>query len=133
MTDQIAEQNLIDDSDKRYFPRWEVEDPVKYTIEGDSRPHLAKTKDISCAGACIIADQYIEPNQKINMTMHLSSGVKVDLNARILWVRSENGQLELGGTFYDTPDEVQDTILQYAFELDKSKLIKQWYKGWDGS
>ena len=132
MSNLTLEISSSEESDKRYFPRWEVEDPVQYTIKGNDKSFLGKTKDISCAGACILVDEYIEPDQKINMTMQLSSGVKVDLNARILWVRSENGQLEMGGTFYDTPDEVQDTILQYAFKLDKDKVIKQWFKGWDG-
>lgn len=133
MSSQNLEHVSSADSDLRYFPRWEVDDDVLCQLEGESEVREGKAKDISCAGACIIGDWRSTPDQKVQLTIQLSKKVKVELNARILWVRANNDQREMGVTFYNTPDKIQDSILQHAFELDKEKVLKQWFKGWDGS
>jgi c-di-GMP-binding flagellar brake protein YcgR len=121
----------IEDSDMRYFPRWEVNNRVLYHLEGDKKQHEGQTKDISCAGACITGAKEISPHQKIEVTVNLADGVKVKLKAHILWVRIENNHASMGVTFYDTPDEAQNLILQHAFELDRDKFVQQLYKGWE--
>jgi len=102
-------------------------------LEGEAEALEGKTKDISCAGARIIGNWQISPRQKIKITIQLSKTAKISLNAHILWVKTNNDQQEMGVTFYNTPDEVQDSILQHAFELNKEKVIKQWFKGWNDS
>jgi hypothetical protein len=67
------------------------------------------------------------------MTVHLSEDIKIKLNGHVQWVRNEDGRLEMGITFYDTPDHVQELILQHAFKIDRKKVINQWFKGWEGS
>ena len=133
MSDQSLEHISSADPDSRYFPRWEVDEQVLCQLEGESETHKGRTKDISCAGACIIGDWQISPHQKIKITIQLSKTATINLSAHILWVKIHNDQQEMGITFYDTPEDVQDSILQYAFELDKEKVLKQWFKGWVGS
>jgi len=133
MSDQSLEHISSSDSELRYFPRWEFDEQVLCKIEGEAEYREGKTKDISCAGACIVGDWQITPHQKIKVTIKLSKTAEICLNAHILWVKINNNQREMGITFYDTPDDVQDSILQHAFELNKDKVLKQWYKGCDGS
>lgn len=133
MSDQNSEHVSSANSDSRYFPRWEVDQRVFCVLDGEAEAREGKTKDISCAGACIVGDWHIAPHQKIQLTIQLSKGTKIKLNAHILWVKSNNDQREMGVTFYDTSDEVQDSILQHAFEVDKEKVLNQWYKGWESS
>ena len=117
----------------RYFPRWEVTDRVVYNVDGDREPREGTTKDISCAGVCIIGDRHLTPHQKIQLTVHLSESAWIKLNGHVQWVRNNNDMLHMGITFYETPDHAQDLILQHAFEIDREKVVKQWFKGWEGS
>jgi len=134
MDAQNPDYDLLKDDDVRYFPRWEVEDNVSYHLEGESEVHSGKTKDISCAGACIATGgTQIAPHQKVKITIQITDDITVNLNGHILWVKNENGQPLMGVTFYNTPDSAQDTILQHAFEIDREKVLAQWFKGWDGS
>ena len=115
----------------RYFPRWEVNNRVVYHLDGDHKQFEGLTKDISCAGACITGVQDILPHQKVRLTIELADEVKIKLKANVLWIKVENNQLSMGVTFYDTPDETQNVILQHAFELDRDKFVQQLYKGWE--
>ena len=121
----------VEDNDMRYFPRWEVNDSVLYNLDGEENSYEGQTEDISCAGACITGVGNVSPHQKIKVTIELAEGVKIKLNAHILWVRIENNQPKMGVTFYNTPDDVQNLILKHAFELDREKFVKQLYKGWE--
>jgi len=133
MSDQNLEHISSANSDSRYFPRWEVDEQVFCQLEGESEVREGKTRDISCAGARIAGNWQISPRQKIKIIIQLSKTAKVSLNAHILWVKTNSDQQEMGVTFYDTPDDIQDSILQHAFELNKEKVLKQWFKGWDDS
>lgn len=133
MSEQSLEHISSTDPESRYFPRWEVDGHVTCQIDGEMETHEGKAKDISCAGACIVGDWNIAPRQRIKLTIQLSKGAEIRLNAHILWVRSKDDQREMGVTFYGVSDEIQDSILQHAFELDKEKVLKQWFKGWEGS
>ena len=131
MVDKNQYTGSSKDSDARYFPRWDVDNRLSYCLEGDDQFFEGKTKDISCAGACIISEVHIAPRQKIKISIELSKGNSFQLNAYILWVRMENNQNHMGITFYDTPDEFKDQILNHAFELDKEKVLKHWFKDWN--
>jgi len=131
MSAEYPDYNSFENNDMRYFPRWEVNDPVQYHLDGGKEPCEGQTKDISCAGACITGAGNVSPHQKIKVIVELAEGVKIKLNAHILWVKIENNQPQMGVTFYDTPDDVQNLILQHAFELDREKFLKQLYKGWE--
>lgn len=121
----------LEKNDMRYFPRWDVNNPVLYQLDGENEPFEGHTRDISCAGACITGIGNVVPHQKVKMIVELAEGVKIRLNGHILWVRIENNRPQMGVTFYNTPDDVQNLILQHAFELDREKFVKQLYKGWE--
>jgi hypothetical protein len=131
MNAPVPNTPTFENNDMRYFPRWEVKDPVLYHLEGESQTYEGHTKDLSCAGACITGVTNVVPHQKIKVIVELSRGAKVKLNARILWVRIENNQPQIGVSFYNTPDDVQNQILQHAFEIDRDKFLDQLYKGWE--
>lgn len=117
----------------RYFPRWEVNNRVLYRTDGDKELYEGKTKDISCAGARIVGGTQGSPHQKIKMSVQLSEGTTIRLTARILWVKCDVEKPEMGVIFCDISDDIQDSILQHAFEIDKDKVVKQWFKGWNDS
>ena len=48
--------------DNRYFPRWEVNNLVRYQLAQDREMQEGNTKDISCSGACLCIDQNIDVN-----------------------------------------------------------------------
>jgi hypothetical protein len=131
MCAQEPNDNVFESKDMRYFPHWEVKERVSYHLDGTPELFEGQTKDISCAGACITGSGQVAPHQKIKLIVELAEGVKIKLNAHILWVRIENNQPHMGVTFYDTPDDVQNVILQHAFEVDREKFLKQLYKGWE--
>ena len=131
MSVEYPDYNSFENNDMRYFPRWEVNDPVLYHLDGGKKSYEGQTKDISCAGACITGTGNVSPHQKIKVIVELAEGVKIKLNAHILWVKIENNQPQMGVTFYDTPDDVQNLILQHAFEVDRDKFLKQLYRGWE--
>jgi len=133
MSEQGQKQKLSQGRDMRYFPRWNVSGRVLYHVDWDKEPREGKAKDISCAGACIIGEKYIEPFQKIDLTVYLTEETKIKLNGHVQWVRSHDDSLQMGVIFYDTPDHVQELILQHAFEVDREQMIKQWFKGWDSA
>ena len=120
-----------ENSDMRYFPRWEVNSRVSYYLEGDHRAHHGETRDLSCAGACIAGSHDILPHQKVKVTIDLSPKTKINLKANVLWVKMEAGKPVMGLTFYDTSDTTLDMILRYAFELDRERFIRQMYRGWN--
>ncbi len=131
MSAKDSDYNTLEDNDMRYFPRWEVNDPVLCNLDGENEPFEGRTKDISCAGACITGAGNVSPYQKVKVVIDIAQGVKVKLNAHILWVKIENNQSQMGVTFYDTPDDVQNLILQHAYEVDREKFLEQLYKGWE--
>jgi c-di-GMP-binding flagellar brake protein YcgR len=131
--DQINNLPSPEEKDMRYFPRWEVNNRVSYYLEGENTPHQGRTKDISCAGACIAGIHEILPHQKIKVTVELANHVKIDLKAHVLWVKTEDNKPVMGITFYDTPDTTQDLILKHAFELNRERFVRQLYKGWENT
>ena len=133
MSDRKSAQGSSPRDELRYFPRWHVDDRVIFQLDGGREHYDGQTKDLSCAGACIISSERVEPRQKINITVYLSEDTKIKLNGYVLWVGSDQGRVCMGVSFYDTPDAIQDLILQHAFKINKDQVLKQWYKGWDGS
>lgn len=116
--------------DQRYFPRWEVRNRVFYQLEDQGDVLQGQTKDISCAGACISVDGPVS-SRKIKLTVFLSKDTSVELEGDVLWCRPAKNETQVGVSFQNTRPEVQDLILQYAFEVDRSNVVNNWFKGWD--
>lgn len=132
-TNHPKDKNSPDgNDDKRYFPRWQVSNRVFYQLEKSGRSYECRSRDLNCAGACLLTDQGIAANQKVKLTIDLSDAVSVDVEGRTLWCRPVAGRNLTGIIFTNVKPEVQDSILDYAFEVKKEDVVKHWFKGWNG-
>lgn len=120
-------------SEKRYFPRWEVATPVSYSSQDCPESQKGYTKDLSCAGACIAAHEVFLLSQKLNLSIHLSQTKTVEVQGQVVWQNIFHPPYTTGITFYNTTDEAQDSILSHAFHIDKKKVFEHWYDGWGES
>ena len=125
------EIQVRDVMDRRYFPRWAVENRVIYTVESSKTPQEAKTKDLSGAGACLWVKEPLELNQKMKLIIYLSENVTVRLNAQVTWAKQCGNQNYAGVSFYNTSLQAQDLILEHAFDLDREQFVQHFFKGWD--
>lgn len=134
MGSELSEQKPNPPSDQRYFPRWNVNNRVIYHAETipDHQLRHGHTKDLSCAGACLYLKEFLSPQQKITLNIHLSPGTNLDLRATVVWQKAEDMTYLTGVVFHETSDEAQQQILEHAFEYDRSRVLEHWYKGWDG-
>lgn len=134
MGSKAPEENQNPPSDQRYFPRWNVNNRVLYRSESSPDHHLhhGHSKDISCAGACLYLKEFLPPQQKIALSVHLSPSINLDLRATIVWQKAEEMSYLTGIAFHEINETAQKQILEHAFEFDRSKVLEHWYKGWDG-
>ena len=116
--------------DKRYLPRWVVENKVLYRPENKSAYQETASRDINCTGASFYCKEDVLPRQKIKMVMYLSQTIAVEVTGTVLWKKDGDKQNLLGVRFEEIPPNVQDIILQYALEYKKEDLTRHWFKGW---
>ncbi len=119
-------------SDQRYIPRWDVDNRVLFTFNGGDQ-YEGRTKDLSCAGACLLTNRLAREEEQIKLKVFLSEHTSFDVTAKIVWKKLANGEFSLGVVFDDLTPEIQDLILTYAFEVKKDDMIKHWYAGWNGA
>ena len=108
---------------------------VSFTILSPTLDHQlchGHTKDLSCAGACLYLKEFLAPQQKITLNVFLSPKTSIDLRATVVWQKADDVDYWTGVAFYETSDEAQQQILERAFQLDRTKVLEHWYKGWDG-
>jgi len=117
--------------DKRYLPRWEVSNRILYQVQGDGQRKESLSHDLSCAGASILTEESITPNEKLQLTIYLDREVSVRVDGRVCWSVPVAKKHLIGINFEQTSRKAQDLILKYAFELDRAKLVRHWFKGWD--
>ncbi|MBF0478136.1 MAG: PilZ domain-containing protein [Candidatus Omnitrophica bacterium] len=131
------QSGLMRDSDDRYLPRWEVENKVLYQIDDDIGIREAATKDLNCAGTCLRTQNEFHTDQKVKLTIYLDDNTPVTIHGQIRWIKDSDHkhpqEKEVGISFFNTPETVQNLILQYAFELNEKKLANYWFKDWNGS
>jgi hypothetical protein len=134
MPSPIQENNPgTNNSDKRYFPRWEVTNRVTFRLDGQEDIRLeAKTKDLSCAGACILTQQKIPEDQKLKLVIELADGSHIRVNGRSVWSRFWEKNYEIGISFLDSSDKMRELILENAYELNQNEIYQHWFKGWHG-
>lgn len=119
------------EADQRYLPRWEIRNRVLYSLDSDQYPKEGRTKDLSGTGVCILTRENIIPHQKIQLTIYLSEGTMVKVQGNVVWVRPSTIENQLGINFREISDDAQELILQHAFEINKSEVLKHWFNGWD--
>lgn len=126
-------KSSVDQDEKRYFPRWEVNNRICYRLEPESLLHECRSRDLNCCGACLLTNQSLEPEQKLKLSVYLAEDVCIHLEGKVLWSKPEPDQQYLVGVnFLETSKKIQDLILDHAFEINKKNLVKHWFKGWDG-
>jgi len=119
-------------TDHRYLPRWETDESVYYRIEGELGSRLGHMKNISCAGASLSIDRIIKPHKVVKLRINFNDGSPVIVDGTVLWIKNTKGGMQIGIKFHSMSNKTQETILSQAFELNKEKLLKHWYKGWEG-
>jgi len=118
-------------SDKRYLPRWEVNNRILYKLESDPSLQECRSMDISCTGACLVTPDPLPAKQKVDLTVYLSETIAVKLQGQIVWQKQLNSGNLTGVLFTNTSPEVQELILDHAFEIKREDLVKHWFQGWN--
>ena len=65
------------------------------------------------------------------MKIYLDERKAIEVTGNVMWnhISSEG---RLAGIAFDSPSsEVQQIILNYAFEIHPDALVKHWFSGWD--
>ena len=119
-------------SDKRYFPRWEIQNRVSYRRLTNHKTHTGYTQDLSCTGACLLINEVICPQEELFLTVYLSRDKKVELQGRIIWTTPIDKKTKLGIHFFNTPPQVADIILEHAFRLNPTRYRQHLFEGWNG-
>ena len=119
--------------DKRYFPRWNVQNKILYRKEENSTYQEALSKDINGSGACFSCLEEIKPSSKLTLLLYLADFVAVEVTGTVLWNKDGDSHNFVGVRFENTAAQVQDMILHYAFECKKEDFQRHWFKGWENS
>ena len=113
-------------AEKRYIPRWIVQNKVLYRRENNPAYQETSSRDINCSGASFYCKEDVLPRQKIKMVMYLSETIAVEVSGTVLWEKNADQKKLIGVRFEEITPNVQDMILQYAFEYKKEDLTQRW-------
>ena len=132
-----AERNLVNNnpipaakSDKRYLPRWQVNNRVILTVQGETLSHEGISRDVNSTGASLTTKTNLASKQKVKLKIYLSEDTIVKVEGRIIWNHPEGDGYLLGINFENLSRESQDILLQYAYEIKKDDIVKHWFTGW---
>lgn len=117
-------------TDRRYLPRWEVNNRIQYQLEHGVKVNEAQTKDLSCSGMSLVVSEAIPLNQKLKLKIYLSGNTFVDTDGEIVWCRPTVKGNVVGIDFRGITENAKEVILNYAFEVKRGDLIKHWFDGW---
>ena len=117
-------------SDLRYLPRWQVNNRIQFKVHDDPQIHEARSRDLSSAGACLVTQQKIPVNQKVNVKIYLDERTPIEVQGTTVWNKSYPAGHLAGILFYNTSTHIQDLILQHAFAIKHEDVVHQWFKGW---
>jgi c-di-GMP-binding flagellar brake protein YcgR len=118
--------------DKRYLPRWQVKNRIVFRLDGQTIFHQAQSRDLSAAGVSLVSAFPLNLQQKLKLRIYLLEEDKsIEVEGRPVWVRETVEGYLAGVHFCDTTAEIQNQILQYAFEIKKSDVVNHWFEGWE--
>ncbi len=118
--------------DKRYLPRWQVKNRIVYRLDGQTIFHQAQSRDLSAAGVCLVTQFPLNTKQKLKLRIYLLQEDKsIEVEGHPVWVRETTEGYLAGVHFCDTTTEIQNQILQYAFEIKKNDVVNHWFEGWE--
>ena len=116
--------------DRRYLPRWEVDNKILFKKEDETTEYECHSKDINCTGACIRTREDIAPNQELDLTIYLADDIEpIRVHGRTLWRIARDNESLVGGHFDRVSDKTGDLIFNYAFEYKKEEVLRHWFKG----
>ena len=119
----------LGDRDRRYLPRWEVDNKIRYQKENDAPYQECRSKDINCSGACMRTSEDIPLNQALNLTIYLADGIEpIYVHGHTRWRVVRDNESLVGIQFDRINDKTSDRIFQYAFEYKREELMKRWFK-----
>lgn len=118
--------------ERRYLPRWDVENKILYRKKTDIFYQEAHTKDFNCAGLCLSSGEPIPENQEVSITLYLSEDVTLNIKGVTSWQKkTEQGYLA-GIQFDHISKKAQNLLLEFAFENHQQEVQKRWFDGWAG-
>ena len=132
MAHEGIQNHELSPDDKRYLPRWTVNNRILYQVNDQPIFREGHTKDLNCSGACILVDETLQKDQKINLTIYLTQNQFITVNGQVKWIKLSTGKNLIGVHFHNITENAQEVLLENAFELNKEELHKQWFKDWDG-
>ncbi|MFH1655939.1 MAG: PilZ domain-containing protein [Candidatus Omnitrophota bacterium] len=111
--------------EKRKFARLNTSVDVQYTVLEIKAAKEAKTKDISAGGICIIADEKLEVDCILGISVYLSGeSMPITAKGKVVWTRpfqvgKENQHFDVGVEFTEISPEDRKKIDQYVFSFLK--------------
>ena len=120
------------DAEKRYLPRWDVENRVRYKLKHESSDREGLTKDLSSTGICLKINDKMSVEQKVKLVVYLTEEKSLNVQGEVVWTRQVGTKTHVGINFSEIDEDAQELILKHAFEIEREKVLKHWYKGWDG-
>lgn len=127
---EIPQATAGSSADKRYFPRWQVKNRILYRFDGESNVHEARTRDLSCTGVSLVSHLAVAPHQKLKLRIYLFENDSIEVEGHPVWSEETLEGHVLGVNFTNTTSDIQDKILQYAFEIKKNDVVNHWFDGW---
>ena len=117
------------DSDRRYFPRWEVDNKIIYKMEDKPESYECHSRDINSSGACIRTSENLPLQQRLDLTIHLAKNIDpVEVRGLVVWKAPREGENWFGIKFDRVNDKTNDLIFKYAFEYKRQEVMKNWFK-----
>ena len=115
--------------ERRYLPRWEVDNKIIYRKGAEAVDYECRSKDIHAMGACLRTDEDILPNQELDLTIYLADDIEpIHVRGKTLWRVAHDKENLVGIHFERINDKTSDLIFHYAFEYKKEELMKRWFK-----
>jgi hypothetical protein len=111
---------------QRRYPRFHVD--VQATVRtADGRNLLARTRDLSRSGICLIATEGLEPGTRLGVELVLllgptSSSEPLPLKARVVWCTAISGAFQIGAMFDATSGREAAFLDMFLRYLDGSIL-----------
>jgi hypothetical protein len=102
--------------DKRKYPRKSLDVLVNY-----KKTHIARSKDISQGGICLISDEALEVGAFLNLVFYLPNKEEIQALGKIKWSKKASETLfESGVEFWQLDDSQTKRIDSYlASEIDR--------------
>ena len=129
LKEQTEKSDSTTTHDRRYLPRWEVDNKILYQKENEDTYHECRSKDINATGACMRTTEDITPNQQLNLTIYLADDIEpISIHGQTVWRVSREKENLVGIRFDRITEKTSDLIFHYAFEYKKEELMKRWFR-----